>query len=101
MITNISVLSPSAVYISVGQYNQHTMTLQVWFYRTRCKKNEDGDFIAEIPDFDFNLCKQAKKVVLVDNDWDERIEMTFNQFKKLPVANGVRKINLTKLTAKK
>lgn len=97
MITNISVLSPSSARISVGQYHNNSQLLEVWVYATRYKV-EDGVKYALVPEFDMSICKQAKKVLLVDNDWSYRYEMTYSQFKRIPVVDGVRKINISKLT---
>jgi hypothetical protein len=96
MITNISVLTPSAVHISVGQYNQHTQTLELWVYATRFKIECEHKF-ADIPEFNTNLCKDAKKVVIEDNDWGYRYEMTYNQFKKMQ-EDGFVVINLKSIS---
>jgi hypothetical protein len=98
MITNISVVSPSAVHISVGQYNHGAQRLELWVYATRYIV-EDGVKFANVADFDLSPFKQAKKVVLVDLDWDYRYEMTYAQFKKIPIKDGFRKVNISNLKA--
>ena len=95
MVTNISVMGNNS-YLSVGQYNTATQVMQLWVYATRFLE-EDGNKYALIRDFDMAEYRQTKKVELVDIDWDIRGEMTFNQFKKLPVKDGYRKVNATKV----
>jgi uncharacterized protein with WD repeat len=97
MVTDISVLGTST-RISVGQYNHSTQTLQLWVYATRFEKVGNDKF-ASVPDFDLAEYKACKKVELIDIDWDSRYQMTYSQFKKAPVKDGVRKINMSKLQA--
>lgn len=96
MITNISVLSPSSVRISVGQYNHSTQVLDLWVYATRYITEGDTKFTL-IPEFEMDICKQAKKVRLVDQDCGYHYEMTMSQFKRIPVKDGSRKVNISKL----
>lgn len=97
MVTDISIVGQST-RISVGQYNYSTQVLQLWVYATRYLV-EDGTKFALIPDFDKAEYKLAKVVELVDIDWDFHYKMPYSTFKKIPVKDGVRKVNISKLKA--
>ena len=96
MVTNISIMG-SGVRVSVGQYNHITKVITLWVYATR-EDRSDGKLVASIPEFDISPYPDVEKVRIEDLDWGYRYEITLADFKRRRIKDGVRKIDLNKLT---